>query len=73
MGFFGCKSGERKRALGEKRAFVGYQTGLSMTRGTHSTIIDKTATEKIRVVLYNVGNTPSIHERMQLWDPCWSN
>jgi hypothetical protein len=42
MGFFvGCKSGKRKRALGEKGAFFGCQTGIFMARGTHSAIIEK--------------------------------
>jgi hypothetical protein len=42
MGFFvGCKSGERKRALGEKDAVVGCQIGIFMARGTHSAIIKK--------------------------------
>ena len=54
--FVSCKSGERKRALGEKGAFVGCQTGIFMARGTHSAIIEKTAPEKIRVVFYNVGS-----------------
>jgi hypothetical protein len=40
--------------LGEKGAFVGYQTGIFMAR-THSAIIVKTAPENIRVVFYNVG------------------
>lgn len=47
MGFFvGCKSGERKRALGGR--------GIFMARGTHSAIIEKTAPEKIRVVVGSV-------------------
>jgi hypothetical protein len=36
-----CKCGDRKRVLGKKGAFVGCQTGIFMTRGTHSTIIEK--------------------------------
>jgi hypothetical protein len=35
--------GEKKRALGGR--------GIFMERGTHSTIIEKTAPEKIRVVV----------------------
>jgi hypothetical protein len=53
--FVGYKSGETKRALGEKEGFVGCQTGIFMARGTHSAIIEKIAFEKIRVVFYNVG------------------
>jgi hypothetical protein len=44
--FVGCKSGERKRALGER--------GMVIDRGTHSAIIEKTAPEKIRVVVGSV-------------------
>jgi hypothetical protein len=47
MGFFvGCKSGERKRALGGRRIFIN--------KGTHSAIIEKTAPETIRVVVGSV-------------------
>jgi hypothetical protein len=64
-GFFvGCNSWERKRALcdngvfcwllewgEEKRALGG--RGMFMSRGTHSAIIEKTAPEKIRVVVHS--------------------
>jgi hypothetical protein len=65
MGFFvGSKSWERKRTLcengffwlqewgEEKRALGG--RGIFMARGTHSTIIEKTTPEKIRVVVGSV-------------------
>jgi hypothetical protein len=39
--FVGCKSGERKRALGEKGAFVGLQTGIFMASGTHQPLLRK--------------------------------
>jgi hypothetical protein len=63
MGFFvGCKSWERKRALCKNGVFLlvaivgrGYRAlggrGIFMVRGTHSTIIEKTAPENIRVVV----------------------
>jgi hypothetical protein len=41
--FVGCKSGEQKRALGRR--------GIFMARGTNSTIIEKNALEKFRVVV----------------------
>jgi hypothetical protein len=65
-GFFvGCKSYERKRALceiggfcwlqewgEENRALVGRR--IIMAKGTHSTIIEKTTHEKIRLVVGSV-------------------
>jgi hypothetical protein len=66
MGFFvGCKSCERKRVLCEDRVFCWLQEwgeekrvmggrGVFMAKGTHSAIIEKTAPEKIRVVVGSV-------------------
>jgi hypothetical protein len=45
--FVGCQSRERKRALGEKGAFVGSWTRIFMAKGTHLAIIGKSAPEKI--------------------------
>jgi hypothetical protein len=66
MGFFvGCKSWERKRTLCENGVFCWLQEwgeekrvlggrGIFMARGTPSAIIEKTAPEKIRVVVGSV-------------------
>jgi hypothetical protein len=38
--FVGCKSRERKRALGEKGPFVGSKLEYLWPEGTHSVIIE---------------------------------
>jgi hypothetical protein len=65
-GFFvGCKSWERKGALCEDGVFMlvarvgrgeegAGRKGVFMARGTNSAIIEKTAPEKIRVVVGSV-------------------
>jgi hypothetical protein len=63
--FVGCKSWERKRALCENGVFCWLQEwgeekralggrGIFMARGTNSAIIEKSAPEKIRVVVGSI-------------------